>query len=241
MRRLREVAGVCDSGGRRLSPDGRDAEDRPQGRSRVPGRVARRIWPSDAAARPARGDGQPASCPGTPASPRRSAKGDIITRLNDQPIYDRDTLMRELGKQPVGAEVRLTRRTRGDGRTAGREFQTTAQLSKKYVAASRPAFAQVAGPALARPAVDYATALPPELLAPGILEDLPRGLPGGRRGGPRLARLESRPAPRHVADATSDDRRVTTPAEFYAAVGQDRRPKSGSNWSAGRPSRPCIA
>jgi serine protease Do len=155
--------------------------------------------------------------PGTPAFAAHLQEGDVITRINDQPVYDRDALMGELGRQPIGAEVRLTVQRRGDAGRSARIVETTAKLTKKHVTAARPVFSQIKDPRWRGMVVDYATALPPPVLrqvqqslAPeGCLAvlDVDRDSPAWKAG-LRPGMLMS-----HVGG-----QRVTLPEQFFEAV-----------------------
>jgi serine protease Do len=155
--------------------------------------------------------------PGTPAFAAGLREGDIITRLNDVPIYDRDTLMLELGRQPVGASVRLTAARGATAEKRGREIVATAQLSKKYLGSSRPAFAQVADPSWRGIQVDYATALPQTLSRQSLQEALPGGclavIDVDRDSPAWKAGLRPAMLLTHVGE-----RRVSNPDQFFAAV-----------------------
>lgn len=155
--------------------------------------------------------------PGTPAFVASLREGDIITRLNDAPIYDRDTLMLELGRQPVGAKVRLTVERGATPERRGRPLTTTAQLSKKYVSSARSAFAQVPDPSWRGIRVDYATALPQTLWRQAFQESVPSGclaVIDVDRDSPAW-KAGLRPA---MLITQVDNRRVATPDEFFAAV-----------------------
>jgi serine protease Do len=156
--------------------------------------------------------------PGTPASTARLKEGDIITHVDGKPVYDRDTLMRELGGQPVEARIRLTIERGTELGHRGRVVQPSVKLSKKHIPSSRPAFSQAEDPTWRGIRVDYATALPQSLLTrvlqgevrPGSLAvvDVERDSPAWKAG------LRPGSLFTHVGD-----RKVTTPQAFYAAVG----------------------
>jgi len=65
--------------------------------------------------------------PGTPAAKVGLQPGDVITHVNGERIYGSDGLMLEVGKQPVGATVRL--QVQRDNRV----LRLAATLAKKYV------------------------------------------------------------------------------------------------------------
>ena len=73
--------------------------------------------------------------PGTPAAAAGLRRGDIITRVNQQPVHDSDTLFREIGRQPALAEVALQVLREPLKKQIRRRLDLTATLSKKYVTA----------------------------------------------------------------------------------------------------------
>jgi serine protease Do len=155
--------------------------------------------------------------PGTPAASARLKEDDIITQINDTTIYDRDDLMRELGRQPVRGEIQLTVERGGQLGRRGRVIQTSAVLTKRHIAAARAAYAQVPDPRWRGAVVDDATALPQDLLQQAIQGNMPPG---------SLAAIEVprdstawRSGLREGAVITHvQGRRVTTPAEFLRVV-----------------------
>jgi len=158
--------------------------------------------------------------PGTPASTARLKENDVITHVDGKAVYDRDTLMRELGGQPVGAKIRLTVERGTELGRRGRVIQTSVELSKKHIPSSRPAFSQTEDPTWRGMRVDYATALPPNLLTRMLQGQVPLGslavidVAGDSpawKAGLRPGNLFT-----HVGD-----RRVSTPEEFFAAVAEE--------------------
>jgi serine protease Do len=160
---------------------------------------------------------------GTPAAAARLKQDDIITEMDGRTIYDRDSLMHGLGRQPVGSEVQLTVERGSQPGRRGRVIRTSAILSKRHIDTSRPAHAQVEAPRWRGLEVDYATALPQELLQQAIQLDMPQGSlaailverdsPAWRSG------LRSGAVFTHV-----NRRRVTTPGEFFDAVAGQEGP-----------------
>ena len=73
--------------------------------------------------------------PGTPAATAGLRPGDIITRVNHQPVHDSDGLFREIGRQPALAEVALEVLREPLKEPAPRRLDLTTTLSKKYVTA----------------------------------------------------------------------------------------------------------
>ena len=155
--------------------------------------------------------------PGTPAFAAHLQEGDVITRVNDQPVYDRDALMGELGRQPVGADVRLTVQRRVDAGRSVRSVETTAKLTKKHVTTTRPVFSQVKDPRWRGMVVDYATALPPPLLRQVLQSLAPEGglavLDVERDSPAWNAGLRPGALVSHVGG-----QRVTLPEQFFEAV-----------------------
>lgn len=155
--------------------------------------------------------------PGTPASRAGLVSGDVITHVNGTQIFDRNVLMRELGKQPVGAKIQLTlvRNTGPGGRN--RTILREASLSKKYISSRRPAFSQVGKRSWRGMSIDFATAVPQALTSQAnnpldsdgcvAASDVEPNSPAWRAG--------FRPGTiiTHV-----DSNRVETPQEFYGTV-----------------------
>jgi len=154
---------------------------------------------------------------GTPASAARLRKDDIITHVDGMRVYDRDMLMRELGGQPVGARISLTVERGAELGERGRIVHASATLSKKHIPSSRPAFSQVEDPLWRGIRVDYATALPQNLLERSLREGIPNGSLAAvdvQRDSPAWkAGLRTGSLFTHV-----DDKRVTTPKEFFSTV-----------------------
>jgi serine protease Do len=160
--------------------------------------------------------------PATPAAAAGLREGDIITRLNDQPIYDSDALMCALGRLGVGADARLVVERGTALGKRGQVIHTTAHLTKKYVPAGRPPFAQIQDPTWRGMIVEYATAaLPPAQLQHVLISGIPAGtlaaLEVQRESPAWKAGLRPGSLFTHVAG-----QRVETPEQFHAAVqGQD--------------------
>lgn len=160
--------------------------------------------------------------PGTPAAAASLKEGDVITRVNDEAVYDRNTLMYELGKQPVAAEIRLAVQRGAEIGRRGRVLEASAKLTKRHVSGARPPYSLVPDPSWRGMHVDYATALPQPLLRqvwPQIpagslaVLDVQRDSPCWKAG-LRPGTLFS-----HV-----DGQAVATPDDFFAAVAE----KSGA-------------
>jgi len=159
---------------------------------------------------------------GTPAWAAGLKEGDVITHVNGQRIYDRDMLMLELGGQAVESSIRITVERDAELGEHGRVVHTSAKLLKKHIPSSRPAFSQTEDPLWRGVRVDYFSALPAEVLTRS-LQDVrrPEGVPNGvlaavdvQRDSPAW-RAGLRPGSlfTHV-----DDKRVTTPKEFFSLV-----------------------
>lgn len=159
---------------------------------------------------------------GTPAWAAGLEEGDVITHVNRQRIYDRDMLMLELGGQAVESNIHITVERGAEFGQHGRVVHTTAKLTKKHIPSSRPAFSQIEDPLWRGMRVDYFSTLPSEALNRAV-QDVrrPEGVPNGvlaavdvQRDSPAW-RAGLRPGSlfTHV-----DDKRVTTPKEFFSLV-----------------------
>jgi serine protease Do len=155
--------------------------------------------------------------PGTPAANAGLVLGDIITHVDDVPIHDRTVLMRELGKQPVGAVVQLSVERGATFDRPGRSLVRSVKLSKKYVSSSRPAFAQIGDRVWRGMSVDFPTA---------VLQSLGNPLNGALdpRGSVAAAKVETNSPAWKAGLRTGTiithvgNDRVTSPDEFFAAV-----------------------
>ena len=105
--------------------------------------------------------------PGLPGDLAGLRNEDLIVEINSRPIEDRNGLFRELSQLPAGAEVDLTVQRPRNGEVALTPIHLKAKLSKKYIATSRPAFALHAPEQWRGMLVEYATAIPGELLRGG--------------------------------------------------------------------------
>lgn len=105
--------------------------------------------------------------PGLPGDLAGLRNEDLITEINAHPIEDRNGLFRELSQLPAGAEVDLTVKRARNGEVSASNIHLKAKLSKKYIATSRPAFALHAPEQWRGMLVEYATAVPGELLRGG--------------------------------------------------------------------------
>ena len=88
--------------------------------------------------------------PGTPADRAGIKQEDVITQVNGEKVYDKNSLFRELSRVPAGTHVALTLQRR-DPLLSGRHTITKdVELSKKYIETSQKPFAQVHDPAWRR-------------------------------------------------------------------------------------------
>lgn len=160
--------------------------------------------------------------PGTPAAEidlepyMGPSDYDLITHVDGHPVTDANHLIMLLSRMPAEKKVRLTiERLDSDHPGRPRVLQKQVTLSKKYMDTLRPIYATVVDPTWRGLTIDYATATPsftekPSYLDPdgclGVLE-VERNSPAwkaGLRPGMFLS---------HVGDS-----RVTTPAQFHAAI-----------------------
>ncbi|HID76578.1 MAG TPA: PDZ domain-containing protein [Planctomycetaceae bacterium] len=149
--------------------------------------------------------------PGTPAERYGLRAGDIITAINDQPIYDADTLMLAVGRQPVGARVRLRVLRDGQPNELAVVLTKYPVKGRKVVSAPRPAWRGIE--------VDYPT---------GVLDPIQWGVLEtpllNYDDGVMVTKVEENsPAwraglrPHHVISHVAGVR-VRTPEEFQKAV-----------------------
>lgn len=99
--------------------------------------------------------------PATPAAQAGLRPGDIITRVNDVPLYDSLDMMCQLGKLAAGSTVRLAVQRGADPTQRGRLFLTSVNLSKKHLPLADRAYSIVPDPKWRGMSVDYATAVVP--------------------------------------------------------------------------------
>lgn len=147
--------------------------------------------------------------PGTPAFRHGLRMGDVISKVNGQPIYDADGLMLEVGKLPVESVVRLA--VLRDGRRSDIEVPLGKYpvRGKKIITTPAPSWRGLR--------VDYATAAPeldsrsdyalPLSDMAVVISDVEKGSPAwvaGLRPGTFIGQVDRRP--------------VRTPKDFHAAV-----------------------
>lgn len=156
--------------------------------------------------------------PATPAAEAGIREGDIVTRLNDEPMYDSQMLMCELGKLPAGATVRLALERGAQLGRRGEVVLTTATLTKKYMPLADRGYAQIPDPTWRGMAIDYATAA----LSPAQLQQtLSAGIPSGTLGVLDVQRDSAawkaglRPG---MLITHIQSQRVTKPEDFHAVA-----------------------
>jgi serine protease Do len=156
--------------------------------------------------------------PATPAAGAGLRPGDVVTRVNDVPLYDSLDLMYQLGRLPAGAEVRLAVERGAESGQRGRVFLTSVNLSKKHTPLAHRAYAQVPDPQWRGMSVDYATAA----VHPTQLQLLLQARPAGDALGISDVQPDS---PAWKAGARPGNlfthvngQRVTTPSQFYEVV-----------------------
>jgi S1-C subfamily serine protease len=150
--------------------------------------------------------------PGTPAAQAGLRVGDVLLRIDDEPVRDDLHLIRLVSAMPAEAKVRLAvlRDTK-----QRRIVNVTATLSKKYHESSREAFAEVRDAPWRGMEVDFATASPTFRTTARQVD--PKGCVAVIAVAPNTpawkAGLRSGMFVSHV-----DGERVSTPQEFHRAV-----------------------
>ena len=155
--------------------------------------------------------------PGTPAQKAGLQTDDVITHVNNEQVFDKNSLFRELSRLPADETVTLTLQRRESLRQRPKIVTASVVLSKKYIETSRPPFAQVEDPAWRGLRVEYPSALPPQLSTQGVQAVDPEGCVA-------VAQVD-RDSPAWKAGLRRGEyishvgtRRVSTPKEFYEAV-----------------------
>ena len=155
--------------------------------------------------------------PGTPAQKAGLQTDDVITHVNNEQVFDKNSLFRELSRLPADETVTLTLERRESLRQRPKIVTASVVLSKKYIETSRPPFAQVEDPAWRGLRVEYPSALPPQLSTQGVQAVDPEGCVA-------VAQVD-RDSPAWKAGLRRGEyishvgtRRVSTPREFYEVV-----------------------
>jgi S1-C subfamily serine protease len=153
--------------------------------------------------------------PGTPALRYGLKAGDIVTAVDNTPIYDADGLVLNVGKLPAEAVTRLSVLRGGAARTVEITLSKFAVRGKKIVTAPDPAWRGLR--------VEYPTAVVDEeshagggmsfvddaVIVVEVAENSPAWAAGLRRG---------------MLITQVDKAGIRTPKEFAAAVGRNRGP-----------------
>ncbi|MCO6455670.1 MAG: PDZ domain-containing protein [Pirellulaceae bacterium] len=148
--------------------------------------------------------------PGTPAHRASLQTGDVITHVDGQEVFDRDSLFRDLSKLPLDSEVKLT------VDRDGQRLVKTVTLAKKFVELAGPAIASVPEPSWRGLHLEFATAMPPDLPRPPRLIDASQcvGVVRVDKDSPAWkAGIQAGDFISHV-----ENRRVVRPEDFLRAV-----------------------
>jgi len=122
--------------------------------------------------------------PGLPGDLAGLRPDDIIMAVNGAPVFDRNSLFFALSRHGAEEQVELSVRRYSNFGGFPENIQLRGQLSKKYVASKIPAYSIHPLPSWRGLAVEYATALPTEML-----RFMSRSLPTP----PKLAALQVEP------------------------------------------------
>ncbi len=106
--------------------------------------------------------------PGLPGDLAGLRADDVIFKVDEQSIVNRNDLFRELSQAAAGREVQLHIQRFRPGRNAPDVLQLPAMLSKKPTSTQRPAYAVNASVKWRGLLVDYATAIQTELTRGGL-------------------------------------------------------------------------
>jgi serine protease Do len=156
--------------------------------------------------------------PGWPGAEAGLRADDVIVQVGDAMVADRNDLFRELSRAAAGARVSLRVKRVRPGLRVMDEVVLQADLSKKLISTSRPAYARNERSPWRGLKVEYSTAISSELARSGLLL--------GRQGSPKLVIAEVEPDTAAWAAGlrpgqgifTVDGVAVETPAEFEDAV-----------------------
>lgn len=153
--------------------------------------------------------------PATPADKAKLKPGDLITHVNQQPVWDDIDLIRQLSGKPALALVSLTIERGGTANKPGRRSDVQVTLSKKREGSARPAFSELPEPSWRGMKVEYSTAAPlfrehsrdlDPIGCVGVIE-VERDSPAWKAG------LRAGDFVSHVGKS-----RVATPTQFYDAA-----------------------
>lgn len=95
---------------------------------------------------------------GAPAAKAGLQMGDVITHIEGEKVYNKNTFMRDIAKRAPETPVRLRVNRSLFGRN--RDFHVSVVLAKKFVESNRPSYASNPEPAWRGLQVDYSTAIP---------------------------------------------------------------------------------
>lgn len=101
---------------------------------------------------------------GTPASRAKLQTGDVITHLDDVPLFDDDDLIREVSRLPPRQTVKLTVLRAPDAPALTQVLEKSIELTKRSETTHRPAIATIPPPSWRGMQVDDATAAPRDAL-----------------------------------------------------------------------------
>lgn len=96
---------------------------------------------------------------GTPAARARLQEGDVITHVAGKLVDNSNDLMRDLGRLPVQAQVRLSIQRPAEFRGPPRAFDVAVTLGKKYVFSTQPAYSRIKDPLWRGMRIDFSTAI----------------------------------------------------------------------------------
>lgn len=122
--------------------------------------------------------------PGLPGDLAGLRPDDVIMAVNGQPVFDRNSLFYALSRQGAEEKIDLSVRRFSSFGGSAENITLKGQLSKKYVASKIPAYTLKPLPSWRGLSVEYATALPTEML-----RFMSRSLPTP----PKLAALQVEP------------------------------------------------
>lgn len=123
--------------------------------------------------------------PGLPGEQAGLRADDVIFKVNQVAISDRNDLFRELSRSAAGSQVSLSIHRFRPGVNAPEVLLLPTRLSKKPISTRRPGYAMNAPAKWRGMLVDYASAIQPELMRTGA--------GGNRRGSLKLAILSVDP------------------------------------------------